>query len=140
MQKLRYIALAALAASMISCGGSNNQQPASQSSLTTAPAGEGVYKRTCITCHQANGQGIPNTFPPLAKSDYLGDKEKTILQVIKGSSGEIVVNGNKYNNVMPPQQLSDEEIASVLSYVYSSFGNSGGSVTADEVKNARAKM
>ena len=87
----------------------------------------------------AGGDGIANVYPPLAKSDYLADKEKTILQVIKGSSGEIVVNGKTYNNTMPPQQLNDEEVAAVLTYVYTNMGNSGGAVTASEVAAVRAK-
>ena len=102
-------------------------------------SGEEVYLKTCVACHQANGGGISNSFPPLAKSDYLADKERAILQVIKGKSGEMVVNGSTYNGTMPPQQLNDEEIAAVLTYVYSSFGNTGGAVTAAEVKAVRDK-
>ncbi len=118
----------------------------SDQGTTGAPAkpkvatGEDIYKKTCIACHQANGEGLPNTFPPLAKSDYLAKKENAIHQVLKGSSGEIVVNGKKFNSTMPPQTLSDEEIATVLTYVYSSFGNTGGTVTTDEVKQVRGKL
>lgn len=86
----------------------------------------------------AAGEGIENVYPPLAQSDYLKDKTRAIHQVINGSSGEIVVNGKKYNNTMPPQQLSDEEIAAVLTYVYSGWENGGGTVTAEEVKAVRA--
>jgi nitrite reductase (NO-forming) len=125
-----------------SCGGntadtSHNSGPADK---PAAVSGEAVYKRTCITCHQANGEGIANTFPPLAKSDYLADREKTIGQVIKGKTGEIEVNGKKYNSVMPPQELSDEEIAAVLTFVYSNLGNSGGAVTPEEVKAVRSRL
>jgi nitrite reductase (NO-forming) len=122
------------------CG--NNEQPAGGSKTATlekaADPGETVYNRTCVACHQADGGGLSGSFPPLAKSDYLADRSKTILQVIKGSSGDIVVNGMKYNSTMPPQALSDEEVAQVLTYVYSHFGNQGKPVTADEVKAARA--
>lgn len=126
---------------MYSCG--NNQNQAGNSGTQSAPAkvsGDAIYKKTCITCHQANGEGLINTYPPLAKSDFLADKEKTIKQVIKGFTGELTVNGKKYNSSMPAQQLTDDEIASVLTYVYSNFGNSGGAVTADEVKTVRAKL
>lgn len=71
-------------------------------------------------------------------ADFLANKEGVIEQVINGRSGELVVNGEKYNNTMPPQNLSDEEIASVLTYVYTEF-NGGGSVTAAEVSAVRAK-
>lgn len=141
------ILLAAASALLLSsCGGSNKteEQPKFASDAAKKNPGEdagaAIYQRTCVTCHMANGEGIPNTFPPLAKSDYLADKEKTIHQVIKGSSGELIVNGQKFNNTMPPQQLNDEEIAQVLTYVYSAFGNGGTvTVTPEEVKAARAK-
>lgn len=110
-----------------------------QGSKSTA-SGSDIYKQTCITCHQANGEGIPNTFPPLAHSDFLKDKEKTIEQVIKGHSGEIIVNGKTYNNTMPPQQLSDDEIASVLTFVYSNFGNVATVISPDDVKLMRSKL
>ena len=127
---------------MFSCGG-NSTAPMNNAPANTASAavsGEALYKKTCIACHQENGQGIASTFPPLAKSDFLSNKELAIGQVIKGKSGELMVNGIKYNNVMPPQQLNDEEIAAVLTYVYSNFGNSGAPVTTAEVKSVRAKL
>lgn len=95
------------------------------------------YTAVCMACHQANGQGIPNAFPPLAQSDYLKDKNKAISAVVHGLSGEVVVNGNKFNGVMPKLDLTDEEVANVLSYVYSEWGNSGEEVTPEEVKQAR---
>ena len=124
-----------------SCGGSSTDSGSSNTpaATTTVSPGEAVYKKTCITCHQANGEGLPNTYPPLAKSDFISDKEKTIRQVLKGFSGELVVNGKKYNSAMPAQQLNDDEIAAVLTYVYSNFGNTATTVTADEVKAARAQ-
>ena len=125
---------------MCSCGGSSSpSNDVTNKPATAAVSGEAIYKKTCITCHQANGEGLTSTYPPLAKSDFLADKEKTIGQVIKGFMGEMVVNGVKYNNVMPAQPLSDEEIAAVLTYVNSHFGNSNGPVTADDVKAVRAK-
>ncbi len=142
MNKIHLSALIALIFLIGSCGSATapDSAKATEGSHPTASAGEAIYKKTCITCHQANGEGLPNTFPPLAKSDYLANKEKTIRQVINGGSGDIVVNGKNYNSTMTQLQLSDEEVASVLTYVYSNFGNSGGTVTADEVKSVRAKM
>jgi len=100
--------------------------------------GEALYKSNCVACHQADGKGVAKTFPPLLNSDFLKQKEATIAQVIYGKTGELVVNGEKYNNTMPPQNLNDEEIAAVLTYVYTHF-NDGGTVTEDEVKAIRAK-
>ncbi len=83
--------------------------------------GKQIYMQTCFACHQAEGQGIPNAFPPLAKSDYLNaDVNRAIGIVLNGKTGEITVNGQKYNNVMTRQMLSSEESANVLTYVYNS--------------------
>ena len=88
--------------------------------------------------HQPTGQGVPNVFPPLAGSDFLNaDKGRAISIIIHGKQGEVVVNGVKYNNSMPPFPLSDRDIANVLTYIYNSFGNSGVEVTPDEVKAQR---
>lgn len=97
--------------------------------------GKAVFAKTCVACHQATGAGIPNVFPPLAKSDYLNkDVNRAIKQVIKGSSGAITVNGKVYNTPMPAQAISDQEIADVLTYVYSSWGNNKSKVTLAMVK------
>jgi len=103
--------------------------------------GEVIFKANCMACHQANGQGIAGAFPPLAKSDYLnGDKTRAIQTVVGGRQGSITVNGAKYDGVMPAWTLNDRDIASVLSYAYASWGNSGKDVTAADVKAARAGM
>ncbi len=142
MKKIYFIAISELIILFVSsCGGNSGSTSTSSSSGgQSTVSGAAVYNRSCITCHQGTGAGIPGAFPPLAKSDFLADKEKTISQVIKGYQGELVVNGVKYNNVMPPQQLNDEEIAAVLTYVNTSFGNSGAAITADEVKAVRSKL
>jgi len=100
--------------------------------------GKGVYAKTCIACHQATGAGVPGAFPPLAKSDYLNaDVNRAIKQVIKGSTAPITVNGKKYTTAMPAQPLTDQQIADVLTYVYSSWGNSKKVVTVAMVKAQR---
>ena len=102
--------------------------------------GKAIYNKTCVACHQANGQGIPNAFPPLAKSDYLNaDVNRAIRAVIHGLNGPITVNGKKYNSAMTSQNLTDQEISDVLTYVYSSWGNNKTKVTPEMVKTQRAK-
>jgi len=103
--------------------------------------GKGMYMQTCFACHQPNGEGLPGTFPPLAKSDFLmANKERSIRGVLKGQSGEMVVNGKTYNNSMPElSALSDDQIADVLTYVRNSFGNSGDAVSVDEVRKVRGE-
>ncbi|MGE0568383.1 MAG: cytochrome c [Bacteroidia bacterium] len=142
-------------ACMYSCGGNENKSDSVQTEKSVEEnkitdretsinisnpyaKGEEIYKRTCQACHQANGEGLPNAFPPLAKSDYLlADKARAINQIIMGSTGEITVNGQKYNSTMPPQNLSDEEVADVLNYVLHNWENDGELVTAEEVKTHR---
>src|ERR1043165_8923014 len=87
--------------------------------------------QTCFVCHQVTGEGLPGQIPPLAKSDFLmGDKERSIRFVLRGQTGEIVVNGKKFNGTMAPlNNLSDDEVANALTYVRNSFGNSGDAVT-----------
>lgn len=103
-------------------------------------AGRKIYMQACFACHQANGEGVANAFPPLAKSDYLNaDPSRAIDVLINGLSGEIVVNNKKYNSIMPSQQLSDDEVANVLTYVYNNWGNNGKVVSPEEVNKRRKK-
>lgn len=102
--------------------------------------GKDKYMATCSACHQANGQGIEGAFPPLANSDYLNaDVNRAIDIVLHGKTGEITVNGKKYNSVMTAQALSDEEVVNVLTYVYNSWGNSKKEVTPEMVEAVRNK-
>lgn len=102
-------------------------------------AGEKVYQTYCTACHQPNGQGLAGAFPPLASSDYLlADKTRAINTVLGGLSGEITVNGTKYNAVMPNlSYLKDEDVANVITYVMHSWGNEGFQVSSAEVAAAR---
>ncbi len=103
-------------------------------------AGQALYAGTCSVCHQANGAGLAGVFPPLAKSDFLAaDAMRAIDVVLHGLTGKVTVNGQEYNSVMPPMnQLNDDEVANILTYVLNSFGNSGGRILTEEVKKARA--
>lgn len=100
--------------------------------------GKAIYASTCQACHQADGKGIPNAFPPLAGSDYFAsDPTKVIRVVTHGLQGEVTVNGKKFNGIMPKQSLSDNQISSVVTYVLNSFGNKGGEVNPSDVEKAR---
>ena len=93
--------------------------------------GKRLFLQHCATCHQLEGQGLPQVFPPLARSDFLmADKARSIQIVLKGLSGSITVNGTKYEGVMPPVLLTDEQVANVLTYVRNSWGNQGGGVAS----------
>ncbi len=103
--------------------------------------GRKVFDTVCMACHQADGKGLPGAFPPLAGSDYLlGDKDRAIGVVVNGLQGEVVVNGEKFNSVMPAMvQLSDREIADALTFAMNSWGNAGGTVSVSQVAAVRAK-
>jgi mono/diheme cytochrome c family protein len=98
--------------------------------------GEQIYKTKCIVCHQADGKGLPGAFPPLSGSDYLlNDKVRAVAQVLNGSNMEIIVNKMKYTAPMPPQVDNKEDAVAIINYVLNNFGNKGGQVTLDEVKD-----
>lgn len=102
--------------------------------------GKRLYDQNCMACHQAQGQGIPSAFPPLAKSDYLMvDKARSISVVLHGLSGKLKVNGKEYNGVMPSMALNDEQVANILTFVRNSWGNKGDAVTPGEVKAVRGQ-
>ena len=101
-------------------------------------SGKILYEANCAACHQKNGEGVPQAFPPLAKSDYLmALQDKGISIPLKGLSGKIKVNGVEYDGIMPQMQLADDEIASIMTYVRNSWGNKDGLVQAAEVKKQR---
>lgn len=105
--------------------------------------GKAVYQGTCSTCHMQDGKGMENVFPPLASSDFMmADIDRSIKAVLQGLTGPITVNGKNYNGVMPPfNNLTDHEIAAVLTYVTNSFGNKTGKIVAPEkVAELRAAM
>jgi len=86
--------------------------------------GKEVYEDFCMVCHGPDGKGIAGQFPPLAGSDYLIKKRKESIHGVKfGQSGEMIVNKIKYNNVMPALGLSNQEVADVMNYIMTSWGN-----------------
>ena len=89
---------------------------------------------------KANGAGVADAFPPLAKSDYLNaDKVRAVKTVTGGLEGKVTVNGNVFNGVMPQWDLPDEDIANVMTYIYSKWDNSGIEVRPAEVQANRVK-
>lgn len=102
--------------------------------------GSQIYNTTCIACHQANGEGIPGAFPPLAKSDYLmADSDRAIKLIKEGIQGEMTVNGQPYYGVMPAHNLNEQELADIMNYIRNSWGNKGEMVRVQHVKEALQK-
>ena len=112
---------------------------AATASGPTTP-GEQTYQTVCAACHQANAQGLPGAFPPLAGSEWVnGDPETMIRIVLAGLSGPIEVKGTTFNQLMPPPPgLDDEKIAQVITHVRANFGNKGSEVKKDQVTALRA--
>jgi mono/diheme cytochrome c family protein len=104
--------------------------------------GEAVYKKECLSCHQADGGGVPHMNPPLAQSsNVLKDKKKIIAVVLKGMSDRVPLDDEYYSNVMASHSyLTDQQIADVLTYVRNSFGNKAAAVAAAEVKAVRGPI
>ena len=108
---------------------------------TSIIRGKAVYGTFCLACHQEDGSGVPNVNPPIVKTSWvLGSKTVLIQQVLKGSANKVEIDGEKFHNTMPAQaQLTDQQIADVLTFVRNSFGNKASIVTSAEVKAVRAK-
>ena len=104
--------------------------------------GKRVFTNTCMACHQANGQGVPGAFPPLAGSEWLaGSEERIIRIVLQGLHGPITVAGKDFNSAMASLGgvLKDEQIANALTYVRSEWGNSAPEVKPETVARIRAE-
>jgi mono/diheme cytochrome c family protein len=103
--------------------------------------GKKAYNTYCAACHQATGVGAPGQFPPLAKSDWVNVEgpNRIVRIVLNGLGGPITVNGVEYNNNMLAwrDQLTDRQIAAILSYIRNDWGNKGSLVQPEEVKKIR---
>jgi nitrite reductase (NO-forming) len=112
----------------------------------TAVDGKALFLANCAMCHQAEGQGVPGAFPPLAKSDYLKriatEKRGELVElVLRGKTGKITVNGVEYNGVMTPVAgLDDGKLSAVLNYVSNTWGNQAKAFTVEEVKKLREAL
>ena len=114
-------------------------QPKSENSRT----GDQVYQEVCVNCHLANGEGVSGAFPPLVGSEWLAKENSVVIRIVlHGLMGKIEVKGKTYTNVMAAWggQLNDEEVAGVITYIRSSWGNAWPAVTAEEVASVRKEF
>ncbi|MBT8401651.1 MAG: cytochrome c [Rhodothermia bacterium] len=105
--------------------------------------GQAVYENRCASCHQNSGAGIPGVFPPLVGTKWvLGEPDRLISILLHGLMGELEVQGTMYNGVMPAwgPTLTDKEIAAVLTFVRSSWGNEAAAVPDSSVTRLRALL
>lgn len=97
--------------------------------------GKTVYIENCISCHQGDGSGVPQAYPPLAQSDFLTQSTPSAIRAVKyGLSGPIKVNGVGYDSTMPETGLGDEDVADVMNYILNTWGNtSEGKIITTEM-------
>ncbi len=103
--------------------------------------GRQLYANTCQACHQATGQGLPGVFPPLAGSEWVTGDEHILAQIVlHGLTGPIEVAGVTYDGAMPAfgGQLNDAQLAAVLTFIRSEWGNGAPAVEDATAKAARA--
>lgn len=104
--------------------------------------GKKVYQKNCLTCHQADGGGVPKINPPLINAAFVkGDAHKLIQWVLLGSIQKVPIDGKYYSNNMPAQAtLKDQDIADVLTYIRNNFKNKASAISANEVKETRVAI
>ncbi len=113
------------------------------SAITPPPhPGKVIYDSLCLNCHQPSAAGLPGIYPPLAGSEWVnGDKSAPVKMLLHGLAGPITVKGDAFGTgnpiPMPPSGLNDQQIADVLTFVRSSFGNTAPAITPDEVRTLR---
>ena len=105
-------------------------------------SGKKTFALRCASCHQPNGLGIANQYPPLAGSEWVTANPELITKIIlKGLKGEIVVKGEKYGTSaavnMVAVDINDREIANVSTYVRNAWGNEASELTEDQVSKIR---
>ncbi len=119
------------------CGGKNNNENGQNAMRLRQYMvhGEQLYVQHCSNCHQLEGNGLGQLYPPLDSSDYmLEDVDRTICLIKNGLKGEIVVNGKDYNLEMPAnEKLTNIEVAEIATYIYNAWGNQHGLISVTEV-------
>ena len=149
--KTNILSLIIITLFIAACSGSSQQKQETQNEPELSESAEAeienqiehpgkeVYDAVCLACHMADGSGVPGMHPPLIETEWVsGDKERLIDLVLNGMSGKIKVDGETYNSIMPAHShLSDQQIANVLSYIRTSFGNNSSPISKEEVAKVR---
>ncbi len=133
---------------LAACGGdkaaSDTAAAGTTATAAAGPTGESLYQQRCVTCHQLNGQGTTGVYPPLAGSEYAtaANVAVPIRIVLHGIQGPITVKGAEYNSLMPAFgigiDMPDAQVASLLTYIRTSWGNAASPVTTEDVARERA--
>ncbi len=105
-------------------------------------SGESLYKRHCISCHQEDGSGVPSMYPPIEGNErVLGEPEPLIKVLLMGDKAPFSVDPDKYMGEMASYKfLSDEKIATLLTYIRNNFNNEAGEISPEQVKDVRTNL
>lgn len=124
------LALVTLTLLISSCG--NNASPKFRQYYVQ---GEKLYIKHCSNCHQKDGTGLGRVYPPLNQSDFMEKNfEEVVCLIRNGASGELIVNGDEYNQRMPAMPaLTDLEIAEITTYIYNTWSHDKGIVEVNTV-------
>ncbi|SMO86572.1 c-type cytochrome [Fodinibius sediminis] len=122
--------------------GDNAQSTGQAPPPSKANIGATLYRTSCASCHQGNGEGVPGAFPPLSDDPVVTAEDPTrhIEIILFGMQGKSI-DGVEYSAAMPPfsEQLSDEEVAAIINHERTSWGNDAPTVTAEQVQKVRAQ-
>ena len=116
---------------------------AAANSFAAEPApGQLLYNKHCLSCHQADGGGVPNMQPAIAGGTWVkGDARALAMFVMSGGFDSASRKDSDVGNVMPPfRQLADADLAAILTYIRQKFGDGGSSVSAADVAEARTSL
>ena len=121
-------------------GAAKTATPVVAAPPSSARTGAEIFAVTCASCHQANGEGVPDRYPPLAGSEWVsGDADRMLRIVLHGLTGEVEVQGEMFTGLMPAwgPNLNDPQMAAVVSYVRDRFGGGAKAVTVADVRRVR---
>ena len=138
---MRLAAIAALLSGAAAMG-ADADAPAPPLASPDAMAGQKLYARHCLSCHQADGRGVPNMQPAIAGGTWVkGDVQPLALFVLTGGFDSAGRKESEVDNVMPPfAQLSDDDLAAILTFIRAKFGGGASAVTSVQVAEARATL
>jgi mono/diheme cytochrome c family protein len=142
--RLRIVAALLGAAALISCAAAAQTPPgdAASAPADTRPPGQQLYARHCLSCHQADGGGVPNMQPAIRGGTWVkGDPRALALFVMTGGFDSASRKDSDVGNVMPPfRQLPDAELAQILTFIRAKFGDGAAPVSEAQVAEARTSL
>lgn len=105
-------------------------------------AGQDLFAANCAACHRPDGLGVPTLVPPLSSEEWVVRNKNRLIQVVlRGLSGRMVVDGQAYEQEMPSfRNLSDDDLAAILTYVRASFGHKASAVIPSEIFEERKSL